>query len=675
MRRMNVGVKIGAGFVSLVLILLVAGGVSYWVINSLTTSLVNITGPVWDAMATTEAGIRSVQKQLILVDSILLGSAQESDEIAKAEQTADEAYDRLVESRQVEPAVLETLRDRMSVFSQARSKLIGDYRTFRDGERKLTGNSARFQDLLVDVERLSSEEMLRQDMNAGSGADSAVQEDERDKWASINAAGEAKLAMLSRLELYRRFKDTPDDAELVSKIGVLYDDLAFAVETIGEDPLFDQPLGSGEYSGKPFKQVLTAMAAEHKSLLQAVMEQYRQVRQSREQYATAADQLMSIGEKLNGEIRQKVAGEKRALDERVDTGLDAMLLAVLIGVLFCVPVYILTVRSIARPMREIGTQLQQIAQGDGDLRVQLRVKSNDEIGDLASAFNHFVVNLREMVAGLQASAHHLVETAGQITRVADKTGTEVQTQREEVESVATAINELSASFREVADNTSKAAESADVADRETEHGKRVVLDMVEKIRLVAREVDRATQVVTGLGERSKSIEGVLGVIRGISEQTNLLALNAAIEAARAGEQGRGFAVVADEVRSLAVRTYDSISEIQQMIDELQQGTADAISVIHDAHQHADASVQPAGEAGESLNQIAETMGSISLLSREISTATEVQHQTVVGVDQSIVNINQVALQTSNSTDALRESTHSLQNLAAELESLVGRFKV
>jgi methyl-accepting chemotaxis protein len=627
-------------------------------------------------MATTESGIRNVQKQLIAVDSILLGSARSADEISKAEQSANAAFDRLVASRQVEVGMLDALRSSMAAFSQARSKLIGVHQDFRDSERKLTLNSARFQDLLVDVERISSEEMLRQDINAGSDAASSPGQDgERDKWASINAAGEAKLAMLSRLELYRRFKDELENADLVSKIGVLFDDLSYAIETIGEDPLFAQEITNGEYSGKPFKQVLTLLMTQHKALLQRVMEDYRQVRQVRDQYATTADQLMRIGEKLNREIGQKVAMEKQALGGLVDTGYQAMLLVMLIGVLFSVPVYWLTVRSIARPMREISTQLKQISQGEGDLRVQLRVKSNDEIGDVASAFNLFVVKLREMISGLQVSAHRLVETAGQITQVADKTGTEVQAQREEVESVATAINELSASFREVADNTTKAADSANLADRETEHGKRVVLAMVEKIRLVAREVDRATQVISGLGEGSKSIERVLSVIRSISEQTNLLALNAAIEAARAGEQGRGFAVVADEVRNLAARTYDSIGEIQEMIDQLQQGTADAISVINDAHGYANASVEPAGEAGESLNQIAETMGAISILNREISTATDVQHQTVVGVDQSIVNINQVALQTSNSTDALRDSTHGLQSLAAELESLVGRFKV
>ncbi len=307
--------------------------------------------------------------------------------------------------------------------------------------------------------------------------------------------------------------------------------------------------------------------------------------------------------------------------------------------------------------------------------MQLKINSRDEIGDLAAAFNRFVVKLRDMVGGLQASAHRLVETTGQITQVSERTGREVESQRQEVESVATAVNELSASFREVAENTTRAADSAGEADRESEQGRQVVLDMVEKIRQVAREVDHANTVITGLGERSKAIESVLDVIRGISEQTNLLALNAAIEAARAGEQGRGFAVVADEVRNLASRTYDSISEIQKMIDQLQGGTADAIAVIQQAHEHANASVEPAQQADESLHRITRTMAAISSLNREISTATDVQHQTLVGVDKSIVNINQVAMQTSGSAEALSETTHALQALAAELESHVGRFKV
>ncbi len=672
MRRVNVGVKIGAGFVTLVFVLLVTGGTSYWIINSLSASLSNITGPVWDAMTTTEAGLRTVQKELIAVDAILLGGAADSGEIQQAEQESQTAFDRLQASGQVEQAVLDELQSRMSAFSSSRSRLTGQHQDYLQREQALTRNSGSFLDFLVDVERISSEEMMRQDMNADSDQDAV---DERERWSSINAASEAKLALLTRMELYRRFKEERDSGEILSRIDLLYEDLAYAVETIGEDPLFEQEVKNGEFAGMPFKQALVKLMQAHKELLQKVMADYRQVKSARQDYAVAADELMQIGERLNQQISQKVETEKLALGGLVKTGYQVLLLAVVIGVLVTLPVYWLTVRAIAGPIRQIRGQLEAISQGDGDLTVQLQIKSQDEIGDLATAFNRFVVKLREMVAGLQVSAHRLVDTAGEIAQVAERTGHEVEAQRREVESVATAINQLSSSFREVSENTTRAAQRAGEADRESESGKQVVLDMVSNIRLVAQEVDNANEVINGLGERSQAIETVLDVIRGISEQTNLLALNAAIEAARAGEQGRGFAVVADEVRSLAARTYDSISEIQEMIDQLQSGTSDAIAVIKQAHQHANASVEPAQQAGDSLNQIAGTMADISQLNQEISTATDVQHETVVGVDQSIVNINQVAVQTSGSSEALRDSTQTLQALASELETHVGRFRV
>ena len=676
MGRLNVGAKIGAGFITLVFVLLVTGGTSFWIINSLSSSLSNITGPVWSAMATTEAGIRAVQSELIAVDSVLLGGSDESGKIQAAEEEAYAAFDRLVASAQVEMSVLDDLKSRMQVFSETRGRLTGLHRDYLQKEASLTQNNARFLDFLVDVERISSEEMLRQDMNADSDAGlDADPADEQDRWSSINAAGEAKLALLTRLELYRRFREESDVKDILSRIGLLQEDLAYAIETIGEDPLFEQTVRNGPFDGLPFKQALVELMQEHVSLLQAVMEGHRQVKAAREAYAVAADKLMQIGEELNRQISQKVESEKQGLGSLVDTGYQVLLLAVVIGVLVTLPVYWLTVRAIAGPIHEIRRQLEAISQGDGDLTVQLQIKSRDEIGDLATAFNRFVIKLREMVGGLQSSAHSLVETTTRIAQVAEQTGQQVETQRQEVESVATAINQLSASVSEVANNTTQAAQSAAEADNESKSGKQVVFEMVQKIRQVAGEVDDATRVITGLGERSQAIESVLDVIRGISEQTNLLALNAAIEAARAGEQGRGFAVVADEVRNLAARTYDSISEIQEMIDQLQGGTQDAIAVIQRAHEHANASVGPAEQAGESLNQIAHTMADISQLSQVISTATDVQHDTVVGVDQSIVNINQVAVQTSGSTEALRDSTRSLQALASQLESHVGRFRV
>jgi methyl-accepting chemotaxis protein len=603
-----------------------------------------------------------------------MGNLEKQGLIETAEHEAEAAFDKLNVSGQVDSDVLDKLKSRMQTFTSSRVELTKLHHDYLQREQALTLNSATFLDFLVDVERISSEEMLRQDMNSEDDTPPSDEEDQ-DRWATINASGESKLALLTRLELYRRYKEENDVSEILSNITILYDDLVYAIETIGEDPLFEQLIDTGRFSGMQFKQVLVNLSDEHKILLEAVINDQQHLKVAREKYTDAADQLMQFGEQLNQQIRQKVNSDKRELGNLVTTGYQILLFAIVIGVLITLPVYWITVRAIAGPIRQICAQLEAISQGDGDLTVQLQIKSHDEIGDLATAFNLFVVKLRDMIASLQVSTHQLVETASQITKVSEETKQEIETQRQEIESVTTAINELSCSFREVADNTTRAAENAEKADKESETGKQVVSTMVTKIKQAAKEVDHATTVISGLGDRSQAIESVLDVIRGISEQTNLLALNAAIEAARAGEQGRGFAVVADEVRNLAARTYDSISEIQEMIDQLQGGTSDAIKVIEEAHQIASASVKPAEQAGLSLNQIATTMADISKLNQEISSATDLQHQTVVGVDKSIVNINQVAIQTSSSSEALSESTHALQTLASELESHVGRFKV
>lgn len=268
-----------------------------------------------------------------------------------------------------------------------------------------------------------------------------------------------------------------------------------------------------------------------------------------------------------------------------------------------------------------------------------------------------------------------MHTSRAIAAVADRTGEEVNHQQQEIASVATAVNELTASFQEVVGSTSQAEEQAKAANDETTKSRDIVQATVTRIKEVVDEVQDATGVVNSLEQKSAEISVVLDVIRGISEQTNLLALNAAIEAARAGEQGRGFAVVADEVRGLAARTHASISEINAIISKVQEGTAQANSVMSSARSKTEASVDPASQASRSLTEVASLVAAISGLNQQIARTAESQHITVNGVDKSIVMINEVSSRTSAGALELSRTTQELASLAGDLQGLVGQFKV
>ena len=250
----------------------------------------------------------------------------------------------------------------------------------------------------------------------------------------------------------------------------------------------------------------------------------------------------------------------------------------------------------------------------------------------------------------------------------------VQRQQVETEQVATAMNEMVATAQNMVDNAEMAASATEQADNEAQAGSKVVTQNIAQINGLADAVERAAEVIHRLEGDSESIGTVLDVIRGIAEQTNLLALNAAIEAARAGEQGRGFAVVADEVRSLASRTQESTQEIQAMIEQLQSGAREAVKAMSDGREQAQASVEQAARAGSSLEAITHAVASIREMNRHISDAARQQGEVADEINRNLSTITQVAEQTSEGTESLGEASSKLAGLSQQLQSLVGHFK-
>lgn len=346
------------------------------------------------------------------------------------------------------------------------------------------------------------------------------------------------------------------------------------------------------------------------------------------------------------------------------------LLALLIGVSAA---WLLS-RLIVQPINAAARAMNEIAAGGGDLTCSISLRSQDELGQLCAAFNSFVGKIREIVGPVSDSTTDLTAAAEHMAGITQQTRNGVQRQQVETEQVATAMNEMVATAQNMVDNAEMAASATEQADNEAQAGSKVVTQNIAQINGLADAVERAAEVIHRLEGDSESIGTVLDVIRGIAEQTNLLALNAAIEAARAGEQGRGFAVVADEVRSLASRTQESTQEIQAMIEQLQSGAREAVKAMSDGREQAQASVEQAARAGSSLEAITHAVASIREMNRHISDAARQQGEVADEINRNLSTITQVAEQTSEGTESLGEASSKLAGLSQQLQSLVGHFK-
>lgn len=325
------------------------------------------------------------------------------------------------------------------------------------------------------------------------------------------------------------------------------------------------------------------------------------------------------------------------------------------------------------PLNSVAACLDRMAAGD--LRDTITPRSNDEIGRLETAMRSMLEQMREMIRQVNEATTDLGQSSTRMSAVTESTRQGVQQQTEDVDQAVTAMTEMSAAVREVARSAQDAATAADHADVEAQQGQKVVRTTIEMIDALANEVEHAAGVIHQLEIASDSIGSVLDVIRGIADQTNLLALNAAIEAARAGEQGRGFAVVADEVRTLASRTQESTTEIQGMIQKLQQEAKNAVQTMEASCTNAKVAVQQASETGSSLERITTAVGRINQMNTHIASAAEEQGTVAEDINQTVVRISQVAERNAEGAANTAQASEEMHGLAGRLRELVGRFRV
>ncbi len=330
-------------------------------------------------------------------------------------------------------------------------------------------------------------------------------------------------------------------------------------------------------------------------------------------------------------------------------------------------------RDLVRPLTKTTISLEAIASGGGDLSDRLDESGNDEISRLAKAYNQFANKIEQVVQKLSSTAGDIGVVVEELSRISEHTNYGISKQNEQTTLVATAMTEMSATVHDVAENTTHTASAAKHANEQANNGKEIVTTAMTSINTLAEEVGQAVRMVRTVEADSERIGSVLDVIRGIADQTNLLALNAAIEAARAGEQGRGFAVVADEVRTLASRTQQSTQEIQEMIESLQAGVTQTATAMEVGQKQAADSVQHAAAAHEALSAITDAVNTITSMSTQIATAAEEQSAVAEDINRNVLDISRVAEQTMDDASQNAEVTARLAENAQQLMALMDQF--
>jgi len=507
---------------------------------------------------------------------------------------------------------------------------------------------------------------------------------------SVASSNATRLTQLSQ-SIYPTLEGSEKNLIYLDKIIASLDD---AVATEEEEEIEAAEATEQQMQGIFSKIIDLAPAqAERTKALQAALSQYFAVAKTLtmdmmageiapDQIASRVEQMQITLNKFRTELSQFRDEQYLAFNNAVTTtnetlqfslGFGAAIGVLLIVVLAAIGYFVAS--NITGAIKNVSLNLQKIASGDGDLTLRLTARSEDEVGELVNYFNTFMNKLQGIIQDLKGHSEHVGKAADDLAKIAQHSLDGMERQQKDTEQVAAASKEMASTVGEVTQSAGQAAEAADTANTAATEGSDVVNETIAIINALAKDVEHGGSAVNRLREDSENVSTVLDVIRGIAEQTNLLALNAAIEAARAGEHGRGFAVVADEVRTLASRTQESTQEIQEMIERLQNSAEQATSIMDHSKQTSEQGVEKAANAGDALQNIAQSVSFINTMNAQIASAADKQSAVAVSMDSNIMSISQATEENTENSNKLAHAGVSLSQVATQLQQVVGQFKV
>lgn len=395
----------------------------------------------------------------------------------------------------------------------------------------------------------------------------------------------------------------------------------------------------------------------------------------RDQLGPVTKQLKIVIDDFITARKNKTTSSSTSVLSEVDNTMMLSIGLLVFSILLGVGIYLFSIVTIARPIDEIVLAMEDIAQGEGDLKKRMDVKGRDELAKLSTAFNAFISRIHSMFTDVRGVSLEMSKASSTLNSVTNENRNGIEQQHQETDLVATAANELSATASEVSGRAINAAEYAAKSNQRATDGAKVVENTLSDIQKMANMLADSSEKVQKLNEDSARVSEIIKVIEGIAEQTNLLALNAAIEAARAGDQGRGFAVVADEVRSLATRTQSSATEIHTMIESLQENTSSTVIGINSSNELANNTANSASQAQDALRAIISDLGEINNMNSEIASSSSQQVNVAEEISQNITRINQVSENSLAGIEELTRISQQLIDISGDVDQELNQFKL
>lgn len=675
LKNLSIKNKIRFSMGLMAITILVVGLVGWYGINLLSTNLKFITGPAWDTADGAMEGTIGIEAQMIAVEKIIAGVKGDTPKtmLEEGKATAEEALSRLISAGLMNQSEIDEFLAAKEIYNTRIENLIKSYQAFAEIKQKFDTNTEAFVDLGEEMEEIG---------------DSAVEEFEnnptqsynwndhiKERWQAADGGMEANIGLLWSLYYVSKLVSlTNPDASLSTKINESLSFQQEASDEMLETGRFDGNSGE-KWGGKPYSTLYKEYFERHKTLIADLVKAVNTYHIYAIAYDKATDNLLEIIEKFEASGDATVENQVVSLEGVITGIVSLMIFAIIAGLALAAGITFMTHISVIRPLKVIQDRVTNIARGEGDLTARIKEDSNDELGMLAKEFNVFVASIHSIIRNIKEGYDEINHSMTSMQNNTNETANQVKNQKTHTDSIALAFEEMSRTADSIARQTVTMTESANEANKASRSAQSTVSNTIKSIQGLSSEIHSASATISVLEKDVGSIVTVLDVIVGIAEQTNLLALNAAIEAARAGEQGRGFAVVADEVRALASKTQASTAEIQQTISKLKEGSVNAVTAMERSRGQSQVTVEQSEEVSRALNSIVNLVDNINQANLQVASASEEQTAVSQQMTTNVESIVNIAMNAEKSMEQTETSCLTLNSKTQELQNQLRRFKV